>query len=103
MGGVAMLLAYGCFLADPSGRIRVTEPEDGAIVHESAVLIRGTSSPDWAGVVRVDGGRNEPVQVDEDGDWEYPATLEEGRNTLTFHLGSAYGQFDSVTITFEPD
>lgn len=97
------LIMAGCFLADPPGKIRITEPEDGAVVHEQRITIRGTSSPEWAGVYRVlgDGGR-EAVDVDEGGNWEYLATLSEGSNRFTFHLDSYYGQHASVTIVFVP-
>ncbi|MEX0781785.1 MAG: hypothetical protein WD557_03980 [Dehalococcoidia bacterium] len=67
------------------------------------VLIRGTSSPDWAGVYLVlGGGRRELVRVDADGDWTYRATLTAGENHFKFHLDSLYGQSDAVTIIYRP-
>jgi hypothetical protein len=36
------------------------------------------------------------------GKWGYLASLREGENTFRFHLGSGYGQSDSVTITYRP-
>jgi len=105
LGAAALVfLVFGAvFLSDPSGRIRVTEPVDGAVVHDSPVTIRGTSSPDWAGVYRaLDNGGREQVAVDEKGNWEYIAVLVEGENDFTFQLDSYYGQSDSVTVFYQP-
>ncbi len=100
MGG---LLLFMTWFSDPSGSIRVVEPRDGAVVDQPRVTIRGTSSPEWAGVYRVLGeGRKGPVASGENGDWAYPATLTEGSNTFKFHLDSHYGQSASVTIVYTP-
>jgi hypothetical protein len=100
---LGVIMAGYFFLSDPPGKIRITEPEEGAVVQGESITIRGTSSPEWAGVYRVldDGGR-ESVPVDEEGNWQYSTTVREGVNRFTFHLDSGYGQEDSVTIVFEP-
>jgi hypothetical protein len=101
LGGAC--IAFITAFSDPEGRIRVTEPDDGAVVTTPQVLIRGTSSPDWAGVYLVLGeGRRQLVHVDEDGGWAYQATLEPGENRFKFHLDSHYGQSDAITITYQP-
>ncbi len=103
VGGVIAFFAIGAiFVADPSGRIRITEPDNGAVVQSASITIRGTSSPHWAGVYRVRDDRWEPVSVDEKGNWSYESSLVEGENVITFHLGSHYGQSDTVIVLYEP-
>lgn len=101
LGGACLGAAY--LFSDPEGRIRITEPRDDAVVDAQTVEIRGTSSPDWAGVYRVlAGGGREQVAIDPDGNWSYSATLRPGENEFKFHLDSHYGQSDSVTTFYEP-
>jgi hypothetical protein len=99
---VASVLYY-FFGADPEGRIRITDPEDGTVVNVAAVLVQGTSSPDWAGVYTVIDGNRVEVPVDDDGDWRYRVLLTEGPNILEFRLGSGYRQSDRITIVFNDD
>ena len=99
----AALIAGMMFLADPQGRISIKEPRDGAVVDTPEITIRGSSSPDWAGVYRVlENGREESVTVDEEGGWQYRATLTPGENRFKFHLGSHYAQSDSITVLYQP-
>ncbi len=98
------VLLFMQWFSDPEGKIRITEPQNGVVVEQPAITIRGTSSPEWAGVYRVlDGGRRGLVAVDEDGNWAYRATLVEGENKFKFHLDSHYGQSASLTIVYRPE
>lgn len=99
---VVAMVFFMQWFSDPSGHIRIVEPNDRAVVGQSTVTIRGTSSPEWAGVYSVIEGLRQPVAVAENGDWRYAATLTEGQNVFKFHLGSHYGQSASVTIFYEP-
>lgn len=100
--GGACLGAVALF-SDPAGKIRITEPGDGTVTSTPEIVIRGTSSPDWAGVYRVlGGGRRQTLPVDADGNWHYRATLQEGENSFRFHLDSHYGQSDTVTVIYKP-
>lgn len=80
----------------------VTEPADGAVVGESAIVIRGLTQP-GATVTRVrDFWFDEHVIADSNGRWAYPANLSVGRNVFTFRVADDTSTVITLTVEYDP-
>src|SRR5699024_1304395 len=61
----------------------ITSPENNMLTNEEVINVTGTASPTTTLTLEKDGDEVETVDIDGDGLFEIPVTLEEGDNELT--------------------
>ncbi len=85
----------------PAPVLVITEPQDGAVVHKSKLVVRGLA-PAGATVVQDTGPLFNPQAVaDGQGRWSIPVTLDRGDNVLTFRIDNDHSTDQSITVTYQ--
>ncbi|HLR04080.1 MAG TPA: S8 family serine peptidase [Virgibacillus sp.] len=84
----------------------IESPEDGDITNEEEVTVEGTASPTTSIELQNNGEEVDTVEVDDDGNFSVPATLEEGANELVAVSqvdGDNAGESEAVEVTLDTE
>ncbi len=93
----------GCAKEEKALSLKITQPQDGAQVSTSTILVSGKTIPDAVVSVSVDD-KLEMADVDRDGDFSVTVTLEEGPNFIEVIASDQQGneKYASVAVIYIP-
>src|SRR5579872_417593 len=78
--------------------IKITDPADGSVIHDSSIVLRGQTDP--GANLSIDG---QAVQVDSGGNFTEPISVSSGTKILTFDASNSFGKHSSKQISIIGD
>lgn len=89
--------AAGCGKEQATLFLEITQPQDGAQVSTSAILVTGKTIPNAVVSISVDD-KLEMAEVDRDGEFSVTVTLEEGPNFIEVVASDQEGNEKSASV-----
>jgi hypothetical protein len=86
----------------PRAILIITSPEDGMVVREPSVQVRGTAPPGAEIVLAISLFGDRRTSADDEGNWVLTVDLEEGPNDFAFRIGDDDSTTKALRVVYEP-